>query len=276
MSSPCRVLKGNSCEITQGYQAGVHNGIDITGKGYTLDYIKAHSSGTVIACRKDCKGFEGNNSYGNYIKIQHDNGYCTLYAHLAYGTVNVYNGMKVSKGQIIAYMGNTGYSFGGHLHFEVWKDGVRINPTPYLNASLPKPAPAPTPVTPSNKYKVGDKVTINGVYVSSTSSEKLIPAYTSGTITQVINGAANPYLIDNGNLGWVNDACIVGNAKPVDNSIKVGDIVSIKRGAKSYEGVYMETFVYDRKYRVDELYKDRAVLDVKGLCTAFNVKDLIK
>jgi hypothetical protein len=59
------------------------------------------------------------------------------------------------------------------------------------------------------KYKVGDVVTINGVYVSSTSTEKLKPAITKGTITRVIEGARNPYLLDNGNIGWVNDECIV-------------------------------------------------------------------
>ena len=59
------------------------------------------------------------------------------------------------------------------------------------------------------KYKVGDVVTINGVYVSSTSTEKLTPAITKGTITRVIEGARNPYLLDNGNIGWVNDSCIV-------------------------------------------------------------------
>lgn len=59
------------------------------------------------------------------------------------------------------------------------------------------------------KYKVGDVVTINGVYVSSTSTEKLKPKITKGTITRVISGARNPYLLDNGNIGWVNDECIV-------------------------------------------------------------------
>lgn len=59
------------------------------------------------------------------------------------------------------------------------------------------------------KYKIGDVVTINGVYVSSTSTEKLKPLINKGTITKVIKGARNPYLLDNGNIGWVNDECIV-------------------------------------------------------------------
>lgn len=63
----------------------------------------------------------------------------------------------------------------------------------------------------SLKYKVGDVVNITGVYVSSTSNNKLRPAITKGTITKIISGARNPYLLDNGNIGWVKDECIVSN-----------------------------------------------------------------
>ena len=67
-------------------------------------------------------------------------------------------------------------------------------------------SPEPTPTT---KYKVGDVVNINGVYVSSTSTKKLKPAITKGTITKIISGARNPYLLNDGNIGWVNDSCII-------------------------------------------------------------------
>lgn len=58
-------------------------------------------------------------------------------------------------------------------------------------------------------------------------------------------------------------------------TIEVGSKVKIKNGANSYEGASMQSFVYERVYTVDDLSGSRAVLDVKGLCTAFNVKDLI-
>ena len=70
--------------------------------------------------------------------------------------------------------------------------------------------PEPT----SLKYKVGDVVEINGVYVSSESTEKLTPAITKGTITRIVEGARNPYLLDDGNIGWVNDECIVEPEPP--------------------------------------------------------------
>ena len=65
------------------------------------------------------------------------------------------------------------------------------------------------------KHKVGEVVEINGVYVSSMSTEKLTPKIKKGTITKIVEGARNPYLLDNGNIGWVNDDCIV-EPKPVD------------------------------------------------------------
>ena len=81
--------------------------------------------------------------------------------------------------------------------------GFIVNPNyPY------NPTPTPT------KYKVGDVVNINGVYVSSMSTEKLRPAITRGTITRIIEGANNPYLLDDGNIGWVNDGCIVDTPTP--------------------------------------------------------------
>lgn len=58
-------------------------------------------------------------------------------------------------------------------------------------------------------------------------------------------------------------------------TIQVGSKVQIKNGAKSYEGATMMSFVYGRTYTVDSLSGERAVLDKNGLCTAFNVKDLI-
>ena len=70
-----------------------------------------------------------------------------------------------------------------------------------------------TPTTNCGNYKVGDVVTINGVYTSSTSTEKLIPAITKGTITRIVSGARNPYLLDNGNIGWINESCIVSSSK---------------------------------------------------------------
>lgn len=137
----CRVLESGMCIITQEYKRGVHDGVDLVNTNKNGDHILgwevAHSDGVVVACRNNCTGFE-QGSYGNYVKLRHDDGYYTLYAHMAYNTLKVKVGDRVKKGQVLGYMGNTGYSFGGHLHFEVrTPTDQRIDPTPYLNADLP-------------------------------------------------------------------------------------------------------------------------------------------
>lgn len=144
MSFKNRVLESGLLEVTQEYKPGVHNGIDVVNQNYTLGNIVAHSDGVVVGSRNNCNGFE-NGSYGNYVKIKHDNGYYTLYGHMAYNTVRVSVGQRVSKGQVLGYMGNTGMSYGGHLHFEVRNTSdVRIDPTEYLNSDLPNSQSVPT------------------------------------------------------------------------------------------------------------------------------------
>lgn len=89
---------------------------------------------------------------------------------------------------------------------------------PYITEQINKrikegitPVEVPTVQAPT-KRKVGEKVTVTGIYVASNSTNRLNPARTSGTITKIIAGAKNPYLLDNGNLGWTNDGCIVDSA----------------------------------------------------------------
>ncbi len=131
-----RVLKTGKNHITQKFSTG-HKAVDLVKYKSQLDTIIAHSDGKVVFCqtgKKNNKLAIGNASYGNCVKIDHGNGYSTLYAHLA--LVYVKNGQTVKRGQEIGTMGNTGRSFGAHLHFEVRRDNSHIDPTPYLEADL--------------------------------------------------------------------------------------------------------------------------------------------
>lgn len=250
MSTNCRVIKGGLCEITQIYKKGVHDGIDLTNKNHTFGDITAHSDGTVVGTRNDCKGFE-QGSYGNYVKIKHDNGYYTLYAHGAYNTVKVNVGDRVIKNQVIMYMGNTGYSFGGHLHFEVRDvNDVKIDPTNYLNSDLP--VVGNTPIT--TKHKLGDIVTINGVYKSSTSATKLKPLVKVGMITKIVENAKNPYLLNAGQIGWINDDCII------EDTFHLNDIV-VPTKLVDVNGTHLVQ--YDKEYYIKDLKSNKATLCAK-------------
>ncbi len=99
-----------------------HRGTDIVAPNKTP--IKAVSAGKIITA-----GWS-NSGYGNHIIIDHGFGMKTLYGHLNSIMINV--GDSVSMGTEIGLLGNTGYSTGPHLHYEVWVDEVQMNPANYL------------------------------------------------------------------------------------------------------------------------------------------------
>ena len=152
-----RILKDKTNQITQKYGNG-HTGIDIVGKE-GLPEIIAHSDGVVYAIQdgqdNNIKA-TGVKSYGNYVQIKHSNNMYTLYAHLE-KKLKVKLGQQVKRGQVLGKEGNSGKSFGFHLHFEVRnKDNYVIDPTPYIDADLPNlPTNLPEPVErDENKYQV--------------------------------------------------------------------------------------------------------------------------
>lgn len=106
-----------------GWRGGkLHKGIDITGQRGSA--IFAINNGTVVKAGWEAKGG------GNVVHINHNNGFHSEYAHL--DSVSVQVGQTVSRGERIGAMGSTGYSFGNHLHFGVWRSQVHgsspINP----------------------------------------------------------------------------------------------------------------------------------------------------
>jgi len=210
----CRVLQKGKCKILQNYNNS-HQATDIIGENNELDYVIAHSDGIITFYQDgygNMKGSTGNLSYGNSIKIDHQNGYHTLYAHMRNG-LSVSQNQFIKKGQVIGYISDSGNAYGKHLHFEVWKGNTRINALEFLNKDFPgnePPIPEP-PIeeTPDLQYKVGDTVEINGVYISSTSNQKLRPIITKGKITKIIENANNPYLLEDGRIGWVKDNTII-------------------------------------------------------------------
>lgn len=98
-----------------------HTGIDI-----------AASKGTPVYATADGVVSHANpgSGYGNTVVINHGYSYQTLYAHLSRKAVRP--GERVTRGQVIGYVGSTGLSSGPHLHYEVIKGGVRVNPVHYF------------------------------------------------------------------------------------------------------------------------------------------------
>ncbi len=116
--------------ITSGYgwrtwpREAFHKGIDLKA-AYTT--VRSAKAGEVTYA-----GWLG--GYGNVVVVSHDGGYKSLYAHLS--RIHVKQGQQVSRGQSLGISGNTGYSFGPHLHFEITKNGENINPAKVIGGLI--------------------------------------------------------------------------------------------------------------------------------------------
>ncbi len=106
-----------------------HLGVDYAARPGTP--IMAAGSGKVV--------FAGRmGAYGNLVKIRHDDGYETRYAHMKSFRSGIRSGKTVKKGQVIGYVGNTGRSTGPHLHFELRKHGQAIDPLRVVQVATKK------------------------------------------------------------------------------------------------------------------------------------------
>ena len=112
----------NAPKTSGGYGSSNHDGIDIGGTGGNLNGQAADSigGGKVAEVGYDANG------YGNYVVVDHGNGYTSLYGHLQKATVK--QGETVSAGQQVGVIGSTGNSSGPHLHLRVRKNGQSIDP----------------------------------------------------------------------------------------------------------------------------------------------------
>lgn len=103
-----------------------HEGFDML--TYAGDKVMASAPGVVSKVVRSMKGM------GNYVEIDHRNGYVTVYAHLS--EINVRKGKEVKRGDQIGVVGVTGMSFAPHLHYEVRKDGKPVDPVHYFFGSV--------------------------------------------------------------------------------------------------------------------------------------------
>ena len=100
-----------------------HYGMDLAAN--SGDDIVCFAAGTVMEVGE-------NNTSGKFLRVEHEDGYATMYAHC--GQIYVEEGQKVESGEKIALVGATGKATGPHLHFELTHDGVYLNPAFYLAA----------------------------------------------------------------------------------------------------------------------------------------------
>ena len=139
--------------------------------------------------------------------------------------------------------------------------------------------PAPEP-EPEAKFKVGDIVRVREGALSY--EGKRIASFVYDREYRIDELCGNRAVLDKTgiNTAFNTDDLILSGEEPApepepEAKFKVGDIVQVKKGARSYEGKKVASFVYKGRYRIDELSGNRAVLDKTGINTAFNTDDLI-
>ena len=122
-----RIASGFGYRIDPIYKTiKLHAGLDFTGPTGTPIYATA--DGTVKTANFS------NSGYGNHVIINHGYGYETLYGHMS--KIKSRNGQKVKRGEVIGYIGSTGKSTGPHLHYEVRKNGQKIDPVYFFYNDL--------------------------------------------------------------------------------------------------------------------------------------------
>ena len=122
-----RIASGFGIRIDPHYHTQrMHAGLDFTASTGTS--VLATGNGVVEIVESKMWG------YGNSVVINHGYGYKTRYAHL--NAFNVKKGQEVKRGQIIGYVGSTGKSTAPHLHYEVEKNGEKVNPVHFFHSDL--------------------------------------------------------------------------------------------------------------------------------------------
>jgi murein DD-endopeptidase MepM/ murein hydrolase activator NlpD len=100
-----------------------HNGVDFGRPNGTDVYACCDGTAEVVSTTGDL---------GHYIRLNHGSGLKTGYAHLQSGTMTVSQGQGISRGQYLGKTGTTGFTQGGHLHWETWLNGTRVDPESFM------------------------------------------------------------------------------------------------------------------------------------------------
>jgi hypothetical protein len=169
--------------------------------------VQAAAAGTVKYTGGSSANTMGtsNRSLGLQVYIDHGKGYTTVYGHL--NSISVVTGQEVTAGQIIGTSGNTGYSTGPHLHFELRKDGRKIDPSAALGSNYAAATGSAAPIEGmssgvSGGTSAGSAGTLGLSTGSNAKSSAQIPASYSGA--SIGNSAAAATSVSKGSAGAAN------------------------------------------------------------------------
>lgn len=233
-----------------------HHGMDfINDVGHSCNAI-AVADGEVVTVQDFVDGFNDTYTAGNYVRIKHESGVYSRYLHLVKGSVKVKVGQKVKAGTVLGTEGNTGYSYGTHLHFDVFDGTQYVDPLPYLlgeKSFYKAKKPSSTAIT------VGSKVRVKAGTTFSDGTKPFTEVYNTVYDVQLLSRNGKEARIGIGEqwTGWM----YISDLYPAEQSAKVktvktGGKVKVNSGATFSDGTEPYPFVYTTVFDVITMSKD--------------------
>ena len=230
-----------------------HHGMDfINDAGHACDVI-AVADGEVVYVQDGVPGYDDEvYTAGNFVRIKHESGVYSRYLHLVNGSVKVKVGQKVKAGAVLGTEGNTGYSMGTHLHFDINDGNGYVDPLPYLlgEKSFYKE---------TIKITVGDKVKVKTGAVFSDGTKPFDEVYSTVYDVQLISRDGKEARIGIGEqwTGWmyISDLYLV-TSQTEEKVVKIGGKVTVNAGAVFSDGTEPYPFVYKTTFDVITMSKD--------------------
>ena len=230
-----------------------HHGMDfINDAGHACDVI-AVADGEVVYVQDGVPGYDDEvYTAGNFVRIKHESGVYSRYLHLVNGSVKVKVGQKVKAGAVLGTEGNTGYSMGTHLHFDINDGNGYVDPLPYLlgEKSFYKE---------TTKITVGDKVKVKTGAVFSDGTKPFDEVYSTVYDVQLISRDGKEARIGIGEqwTGWmyISDLYLV-TSQTEEKVVKIGGKVTVNAGAVFSDGTEPYPFVYKTTFDVITMSKD--------------------
>ena len=230
-----------------------HHGMDfIYDAGHACDVI-AVADGEVVYVQDGVPGYDDEvYTAGNFVRIKHESGVYSRYLHLVNGSVKVKVGQKVKAGVVLGTEGNTGYSMGTHLHFDINDGNGYVDPLPYLlgEKSFYKE---------TTKITVGEKVKVKAGAKFSDGTKPFDEVYSTVYDVQSISRDGKEARIGIGEqwTGWM----YISDLYPVtpqteEKVVKIGGKVTVNAGAVFSDGTEPYPFVYKTTFDVITMSKD--------------------
>lgn len=234
-----------------------HHGMDfINDAGHACNAI-AVADGEVVAMQNFVDDFSDTYTAGNYVRIKHESGVYSRYLHLVKGSIKVKVGQKVKAGALLGKEGNTGYSYGTHLHFDINDGNGYVDPLPYLlgeKSFYKTKKPASTSIT------VGSKIRVKAGATFSDGTKPFAEVYSTIYDVQLLSRNGKEARIGIGEqwTGWmyISDLYLAEQSAKVAKTVKTGGKVKVNSGAKFSDGTEPYPFVYTTVFDVITMSKD--------------------